>query len=309
MAAEAADLAVPSDPSPGGIADPRTESARAKVNLWLHVTGRRADDGYHTLESLFVFTEFGDDLTLTPGDGFDLVLSGPMAGAAGEGGDNLVLKAARALADEVPDLRGGTFTLDKRTPVAAGLGGGSADAAAALRLLARENALDDHDPRLMRAALRTGADVPVCLASEPAFVRGIGDILSPIAMPDLALVLVNPGVPLSTAQVFAALGRPKDDRVEGAQDPDLPTEIDAFAALLGAMRNDLEPAAVRVCPPIASVLEAIGQAPGVLLARMSGSGPTCFGLFGDERAAETAAASLSMARPGWWVRAVRVPGA
>lgn len=286
----------------------RTEFARAKVNLWLHVTGRRADDGYHTLESLFVFTEFGDHLSLTPGDGLDLVLSGPMSGPAGDGPDNLVLKAARALAEEVPGLRGGTFTLDKRTPVAAGLGGGSGDAAAALRLLARENGLDPYDPRLMRAAIGTGADVPICLLSAPAFVRGIGDIVSPIAMPDLALVLVNPRVPLSTAKVFAALGRPANDRVEGSEGPVLPIEIAAFAEMLHTMRNDLEPAAIDVCPPIADVLEALKTLPGVLLARMSGSGPTCFGLFADQQAAGIGAETLASAHPDWWVTAVRVRG-
>ena len=179
--------------------------APAKVNLTLHVIGRRAD-GYHDIESLVVFADVGDALTFTPGRTLALAVRGPTAPAAGDISDNLVLKAAHALAARIDGIRLGRFVLSKRLPVAAGLGGGSADAAAALRLLARANriALDDH--RLMQAARATGADVPVCVDPRPRLMRGIGDILSePLVLPRLPVVLVNPGVAVPTKDVFAAL--------------------------------------------------------------------------------------------------------
>ncbi len=187
----------------------RVEAAPAKVNLTLRVVGRRAD-GYHDLESLVVFAGVGDRLAFAPARALDLKVRGPTAGAAGNLSDNLVFKAARALADRVPGLKLGRFELSKRLPVAAGLGGGSADAAAALRLLARANRLTLDDPRLIQAARATGADVPVCLDPRPRVMRGIGDVLSaPLDLPRLPAVLVNPGVAVPTKDVFAALALPR----------------------------------------------------------------------------------------------------
>src|SRR3954454_24685720 len=172
----------------------RAEKAPAKVNLTLRVLGRRAD-GYHELESLVAFAGVGDALTFAPGDALTLAVSGPTAPAAGDSADNLVLKAARALAQRIAGLTLGRFALSKRLPVAAGLGGGSADAAAALRLLAHANGIAPDDPRLMQAAQATGADVPVCLDPRPRVMRGVGDVLSaPLDLPRLFAVVVCPGV-------------------------------------------------------------------------------------------------------------------
>ena len=184
------------------------EKAPAKVNLTLRVIGRRAD-GYHDIESLVAFADVGDALTFSPGGALALSVAGPTAAAGGQIADNLVLKAARALAERVERLKLGGFALSKRLPVAAGLGGGSTDAAAALRLLARANGLAPDDPRLMQAARATGADVPVCLDPRPRFMRGIGDVLSdPLDLPQLFAVLLNPGVAVATKDVFAALAVP-----------------------------------------------------------------------------------------------------
>lgn len=278
---------------------PVTELAPAKVNLTLRVLGRRAD-GYHEIESLVAFADVGDDLAFTPADALDLTVRGVNAASAGPVADNLVVKAARLLASHIGGLKVGRFVLTKRLPVAAGLGGGSADAAAALRLLARANGLAPDDPRLMAAARETGADVPVCLDSRPRVMRGVGDILSaPLDLPRLHAVLVNPGVALATKDVFAALG---------AQS--MPGPVSAFthdgegaSALIAAGANDLEPAAMSLRPIIAEVLTALRAAEGCRLARMSGSGATCFGLFDSEPTAAAAARSLEAAHSGWWVRA------
>src|ERR1700733_9735263 len=181
------------------------EEARAKVNLTLRVVGRRVD-GYHDLESLVAFADCADRLSLTPGFGLDLKTIGPLAGACGEVADNLVLKAAHLLGERVPDLKVGNFTLDKVLPVAAGIGGGSADAAAALRLLAQANGLTVGDARLIEVAQLTGADVPVCLASRACVMTGVGDALLPLNLPELPCVLVNPRVPVATREGFDALG-------------------------------------------------------------------------------------------------------
>jgi len=278
--------------------------APAKVNLTLHVLGRRSD-GYHELESLVVFADAADRLTFVPGAKLDLGVRGPTAGIAGPPGDNLVLRAARLLAERVEGLRLGRFVLDKRLPVAAGLGGGSSDAAAALRLLVLENGLALDDPRVIEAARRTGADVPVCLDPRPRMMRGVGEILSdPIVMPKLAAVLVNPGVAVPTAGVFTALAAPP---LSGAGTPDEPVPAGAdAAAILAALatrRNDLEAPAILLQPAIADVLSALRAFASCRLARMSGSGATCFGLFSSGRAAQAAARSLKAQQPGWWVRA------
>lgn len=285
------------------------ESAPAKVNLTLRVVGRRAD-GYHELESLVVFANIGDRLSFEPGGALSLVLDGPGAGRVGAVDDNLVIRAARALEAQMPELRAGRFALDKRLPVAAGLGGGSSDAAAALRLLARENRLPADDPRLYEAARATGADVPVCLDPRPRIMRGIGEKLSPpLELPSVPAVLVNPGVAVATKDVFAAwkpagVGAPLDEAAL--------TSGREIATLIGELRghtNDLEAPAIRVAPVIAEVLQRLSAAGGCLLARMSGSGATCFGLFATEAQAKAAAASLRRGSPGWWVEACRLGSA
>lgn len=282
----------------------RAETAPAKVNLTLRVLGRRAD-GYHDIESLVVFAGVGDELTFTPGADLALTVAGPTAAAAGEIADNLVLKAARALAALVQGPEVGSFALSKRLPVAAGLGGGSSDAAAALRLLARANGLALDDPRLMQAARATGADVPVCLDPRPRRMRGIGDVLSePLDLPKLAAVLVNPGVAVPTRDVFAALNlKPGTQSTTGGPPPP--------AALLDEIsqgRNDLEEPAIVLQPVIANVLAVLRRLDGCRLSRMSGSGATCFGLFESTHAAESAARTLHVGYPDWWVRATAFGG-
>lgn len=279
--------------------------APAKVNLTLHVLGRRAD-GYHELESLVAFAGVGDALALAPGEGLSLSVAGPNAASAGADADNLVLKAARALAARVPGLRLGAFRLVKRLPAAAGLGGGSSDAAAALRLLARLNGLAPGDARVMEAALATGADVPACLAPRARMMRGAGEALGPrLALPRLHAVLANPGVPAATVAVFSALGLAPGEARAGAAHPALPAGADAPAFLdaLRRARNDLEPPAIALAPAIAEALHAMRATQGCRLARMSGSGATVFGLFDDAPAAAAAAQALRRARPSWWVRA------
>ena len=280
------------------------EFAPAKVNLTLRVLGRRAD-GYHEIESLVVFADVGDRLTLAAGGPLELTVQGPTAAAAGESDDNLVLKAAHALAARVPDVRLGRFELDKQLPVAAGLGGGSSDAAAALRLLARANALALDDERLYAAAAATGADVPVCLDPRPRMMRGIGEILSaPIVLPKLPAVLVNPGVAVPTRDVFAALAAPalsQSVKPENFVPPGARAE--SLLSALEGRRNDLEAPAIALQPVIADVLAALRAFPACRLARMSGSGATCLGLFATLEAAQDAASHLKNAHSGWWARA------
>jgi 4-diphosphocytidyl-2-C-methyl-D-erythritol kinase len=287
-----------------------SETAPAKVNLTLRVLGKRAD-GYHDLDSLVVFAALADEVTLSPGGGLGLDVAGPTAAAAGDVSDNLVLRAAQALAARVPDLRLGRFTLTKRLPVAAGLGGGSADAAAALRLLARLNGLADDDGRLIGAARVTGADVPVCLDPRPRVMRGIGDLLSaPLDLPAFPALLVNPGVPVPTKDVFARLGLKPGERRGAASEVDPPRlkSRDALLAYVKSQPNDLEAPAVALQPVIADVLTAIAGAGGCLFARMSGSGATCLGLFASEAAAAAARQQLTSAHPGWWVAVTMFAG-
>jgi 4-diphosphocytidyl-2-C-methyl-D-erythritol kinase len=286
------------------------ENAPAKVNLTLRVLGRRAD-GYHELESLVAFAGVRDRLSLTPGNDLTLALSGPSAALAGEGADNLVLKAARALATRVAGLHAGAFRLDKTLPVAGGLGGGSADAAAALRLLARLNGLPLDDRRLYEAARATGADVPVCLVPRVRVMRGIGDILSePLDVPALPAVLVNPGIALATKSVFAGW--------KPAASSEAPSAIDAVASaatshqllkVLSAQSNDLEAPAIALAPAIADVLSALRALAGCELARMSGSGATCFAVYVSDAAASAAAAALRNKFPQWWVEATSLGSA
>jgi 4-diphosphocytidyl-2-C-methyl-D-erythritol kinase len=280
--------------------------APAKVNLTLHVVGRRAD-GYHALESLVAFAGASDYLTLWPGDGLSLTLAGPRAGEVEAGDGNLVIKAARALAAEVPRLVLGAFTLVKRLPVAAGIGGGSADAAAALRLLARANELGPDDPRLVAAARATGADVPVCLAATARMMRGAGEDLGPpLTLPPLFAVLINPGVAVETATVFRGLGLTPGEVVKpGPGHPPVEAGLapEPLMAALASSRNDLEAPALRAAPAIGKALALLRDLPDCRLARMSGSGATVFGLFEDCRTASRAARHIAALRPAWWAKA------
>ncbi len=272
-----------------------TELARAKINLCLHVTGRRGD-GYHLLDSLVVFADVADRVTAVPADALTLTLTGAGAAHLPDGADNLVMRAARAMGVS----RGAAITLEKRLPVASGIGGGSADAAATLRVLSR---LWEVGLPSATAVLGLGADVPVCVAGVPARMEGVGEVVSPLphALPEAWLVLANPGVAVATPDVFRALTR--------TDHPPLPRDLprlrgaDELAAFLQMQRNDLEPAAMSVAPVIRRVKDAVAAQPGCLLARMSGSGATCFGLFADPLGAAAAAAALRKAEPGWWVEA------
>ena len=282
-----------------------TEFAPAKINLTLRVL-RRREDGYHELESLVVFAAVGDRVSLTAGPDLELAVAGPTAASSGAAADNLVLRAAKALAQRVPGLTLGRLRLVKRLPVAAGLGGGSADAAAALRLLARSNRLAPADARLQDAAAAVGADVPVCLDPRPRVMRGIGALLSaPLALPPLPAVLVNPRVAVATADVFAALNLAKGAAHAQRHAPlqELPAERGALLCALQQQGNDLEEPAIRVQPAIADVLAALRALRNARLARMSGSGATCFALFDSRGAAYGAARQLRATRPHWWVRA------
>ena len=283
----------------------RVEPAPAKVNFTLRVLGRRPD-GYHEIESLVVFAAVGDALAFTPGRSLALTVRGPTAVAAGEIADNLVLKAVRALAERSEGLRLGAFVLSKRLPVAAGLGGGSTDAAAALRLLAHHNRIAPDDPRLMAAARATGADVPVCLDPRPRLMRGIGERLSaPLALPALPALLINPRVSVATKDVFAALRAPPVAEWASSDSADAQwsaADKQALIELLARHRNDLEPPAISLHPAIAQALAALRGLDGCRLARMSGSGASCFALFDSHRAAAAAARVLRVARPTWWIR-------
>ena len=262
---------------------PRRELAPAKLNLTLHVTGQRAD-GYHLLDSLVVFLALGDVVTLSPGP-LALTISGPFAAGLADDPDNLCLRAARLAGREA------AIALEKNLPVASGIGGGSADAAAVLRAL-------DACPARPETL---GADVPVCLLGQPARMQGLGEILTPLpALPALHVVLVNPRIGLSTPAVFKALAR-RDNPPMPPVLPDFP-DTEALIGFVAACRNDLQPPALALMPRIGDCLAALERA-GAALARMSGSGATCFGLFHDAAAAETARARLAADRPEWWVAA------
>ncbi|KAA0078550.1 4-(cytidine 5'-diphospho)-2-C-methyl-D-erythritol kinase [Tardiphaga sp. P9-11] len=285
------------------------EDARAKVNLTLRVIGRRAD-GYHDLESVVAFADCADRLMLDVGGDLSLTATGPRAQECGDTADNLVIKAARLLGERVDGLTFGRFALDKHLPVAAGIGGGSADAAAALRLLARANNLEMDDPRVLEVARLTGADVPVCVPSHACVMTGVGENLLPLSIPRLPCVMVNPRVPVATKDVFKELGLKNGELRVGVKDvlkratwPNEGSSIDAWISALNAGTNDLEAPALKVEPVIDTVLSALRDAEGVRLARMSGSGATCFALFGNDTDAQRAAGTIQLAHPLWWVHA------
>jgi 4-diphosphocytidyl-2-C-methyl-D-erythritol kinase len=283
---------------------PLATRAPAKINLTLHVLGRRAD-GYHALESLVAFAGTGDDLRLEPGSDLALTIEGPTAPLAGSDTDNLVLKAARLLAERVEGLKVGGFHLTKRLPVAAGIGGGSSDAAAALRLLARLNGLPLSHPGLREAARLTGADVPVCLEPRARMMRGVGEVLGPaLDLPRLFAVLVNPRVPMETPAVFKTLDLRPGQVLSGAAHPVLVAQsAQEILAALKTARNDLEPPARALQPLIGEALALLRGTAGCRLARMSGSGATVFGLYDDCEAAAEAGKQMRRERPDWWVKA------
>jgi 4-diphosphocytidyl-2-C-methyl-D-erythritol kinase len=283
----------------------RWQRAPAKINLTLRVIGRRAD-GYHELESLVAFAGLCDWVAFEPGPEAALEVLGPRAFEAGPVEENLVLRATRALAALIPGLTLGRFRLVKRLPAAAGLGGGSADAAAALRLLADEGRLSADDSRVRDAAKATGADVLACLCPQARIMAGIGDELGPpIPLPKIFAVLVNPRVRAPTAKVFAALGLAPGAKLESsARSLDARgDDVTSFMAALSLSRNDLEAAAIRIAPVIAIVRERLSRIPEATATGMSGSGATCFALFGDRRSATLAQRAVAAEHPDWWVEA------
>jgi 4-diphosphocytidyl-2-C-methyl-D-erythritol kinase len=273
------------------------EAASAKVNLFLHV-GMRRPDGFHPLQSLAVFTSAGDVLRAEAAPRLSLTLDGPFADGLRAEDDNLVLRAARALAAKAAVPAGASLTLTKNLPVASGIGGGSADAAAALRALKQLWRLEIEDAALLEIAAALGSDVPVCVPSSAAYMEGRGEILTPVSMPRLPMLLVNPGVAVPTRDVFAAL---KTRSGTGTALPGGFTDAAALLQFLAATRNDLEEPARALQPVIGAVLDRLAALPGVRLARMSGSGATCFALFAGEGACQAAAAALRQANPGWWI--------
>lgn len=274
------------------------ERAPAKINLTLRVLGKRAD-GYHDLESLVVFADLADQLTLVPDGAAALDVEGPFAAQCGATPDNLVLRAAAALAASAGELKQGRFRLTKCIPVAAGLGGGSSDAAAALRLLARANGMASDDARLAPTAAAVGADVPVCLDPRARIMRGAGEQLSaPIDLPPLQAVLVNPGLALPTRDVFAKFDL---SHASSGRHRAVPPGREDFLGWLAGQGNDLTAAATACAPVIADVLGVLGKLDGCRIARMSGSGATCFGLFETADSVATAVKRLAASHGTWWV--------
>ena len=275
--------------------------APAKLNLFLHVVRKRAD-GFHDLQSLVAFADHGDVLTVSPATDFSLSIDGPFAGTLSGESDNLVLRAGRALAAHFGHGCGAHFTLTKNLPIASGIGGGSADAAAALRgLSAMWNDRAASADAVAAIAARLGSDIPVCLLSRPAWMEGRGECVTPLPpLPDAALVLVNPGISVATADVFRRVV-PRD-RESGRTPPGAFANLDALVRYLAETHNDLEAPAQMIAPAIGEVLDALSRQ-GAPFVRMSGSGATCLGLFDDKLSAERAASAIAAARPAWWVRA------
>ena len=304
---------------------PIVEAAPAKLNLYLHVTGRRAD-GYHELDSLVAFAEFGDVITLTAGAarvalrGVDLPPAGPRLAIAGPFGpallgenpaDNLVMRAAHALAARLGRQADVMIALTKALPVASGIGGGSADAAACLRALARLWGVPADDPALFAVAAGLGADVPVCVAGRSCYFGGIGDVLDEAPdLPETHVVLVNPNVPVPTPAVFKAMAAARGASGARFSAPARftrkPADARDLAALLLERSNDLTAPALTVAPVIADVLAALERSAGCLLPRLSGSGATCFGLYATAQQAEAAAKAIAAAEPVWWVKPTRL---
>lgn len=276
----------------------RWARAPAKVNLSLRVLGVRTD-GYHDIESLVAFAGISDWLGFEPSSTLALAIEGSNTGAAGPPGDNLVLRAARALESRVPGLVLGRFRLVKRLPTAAGLGGGSTDAAAALRWLADANGFAPDDPRIAEAAAATGADVPVCLNARAQMVAGVGHAVSPpIVLPPIFAVLANPRVAAATGAVFEAYDAEPHAPADPAADFDADKAVTIEA--LAPSSNDLELAACKIAPAIRDVLVELSRLPSAKLVRMSGSGATCFALFDHPKPAAAGAIRILAKRPEWW---------
>lgn len=283
------------------MAEAIAEHAPAKVNLALHITGQRAD-GYHLLDSLVVFTQAGDRITVEPADDDAFTISGPFGAGLDTGGDNLVIRARDGLRALTAVTSPVAIHLEKNLPVASGIGGGSSDAAATLKALCRLWDISPAPAAKDALALKLGADVPMCLRSHTLVARGIGEEISTVSLPSLPMVLVNPGVAISTPAAFRAL-----ERKDNSPLPLLPDNADfrqVVEWLASSTRNDLEPAACRLAPEVRETLEALRNA-GAALARMSGSGATCFGLFQSEAEAAAAAARLAAEHPAWYVRETR----
>ena len=272
--------------------------APAKVNLYLHLVGRRPD-GYHLVDSLVAFADVGDRITARPSASLTLEIDGPEAASlAGLGENNLMLRAARLLADHAGISARAALHLQKNLPVAAGIGGGSSDAAAALRALCALWQVSMGEEDLRRLGVRLGADVPACLHAGAAWIGGIGEQIEPAPLlPPVGIVLANPRIALPTAFVFAARRGSFGDPARFAS---MPQDAAGLAQVLGARRNDLTDAAITLVPEIGAVLTALARLPGALIARMSGSGATCFALFVDRTTAEQGHAALAAAEPGWW---------
>jgi 4-diphosphocytidyl-2-C-methyl-D-erythritol kinase len=278
-------------------------AAPAKINLYLHVVGRRAD-GFHELDSLVAFADIGDVVTAASADALSFAIDGPFAGALSGEADNLVLRAAKALAERLGIAPRAALRLTKNLPVASGIGGGSSDAAATLRALSLRWGANLPPAALADLAAGLGADVPVCLFATAAWLGGIGEAVEPAPpLPETGIVLVNPGIALPTPAVFKTRRRPFS---APARFTEAPRDAAALAALLHRRGNDLADAAIGIVPEIATVLEELTRSDGALLARMSGSGATCFALFATRKAAARAAASLAEKRPGWWVAGGRL---
>jgi 4-diphosphocytidyl-2-C-methyl-D-erythritol kinase len=278
-------------------------SAPAKLNLYLHVVGRRAD-GYHLLDSLVAFAAPADEITAEAAPSLSLALRGPYAAALGDvPSDNLVWRAAERLGAAAGRPSAAALTLTKNLPVASGIGGGSSDAAATLKALAALWRLEPGRVDLAAIAQTLGADVPVCLAARAAWLGGIGETVEPVpGLPPVMALLVNPGIALSTPAVFKA----RQGAFSAPARFAMPADAAELAALLAARRNDLTDAAIALVPAIGDVLERLASLEGALIARMSGSGATCFALFAAADSATAAAARLSAERPGWWVAAGRL---
>lgn len=286
-------------PSPRAIAI----CAPAKINLFLHVGDKRSD-GFHALESLVAFTQYGDRLEIVPAETLSLSVTGAFAAQVPTGDDNLAIRAAKML--QVGEPAGARVVLEKNLPVASGLGGGSADAAAVLRALNLLWRRELEEDALLRIASALGSDLPACLLSRPLWMEGRGERVSRLpAFPELPVLLVNPGVAVPTGPVFAALDRRTG--VGKAERPDRTLEtLSDVGAYLKGTRNDLEEPALRIAPAITEALQTLKEADGCAIARMSGSGATCFGLFEDEQSAWRAVEEIGAKRPSWWVRATRI---
>jgi 4-diphosphocytidyl-2-C-methyl-D-erythritol kinase len=277
--------------------------APAKVNLFLHVGDKRTD-GYHALQSLVAFTHAGDELAMSPDRELKLVIDGPFAKVLKADADNLVLKAARALAAHAGVKRGATISLTKNLPIASGIGGGSADAAATLRGLAQLWGLKLDGDDLLAIAETLGSDVPVCVSSRAQWMEGRGEILTALEpLPVMAMVLVNPGVAVPTSKVFAAL---KDRRGTTLSPPPKSANVSVLITYLKDTSNDLEAPARSIAPVIDEVLSVLADQPGALLARMSGSGATCFALFDTDEAATKAAVMIGVRHPKWWTVSTKI---